>query len=189
MSVCLILCTIVCHAILTASLSRRVSEWVVSAHIIGYLVPYSGVEDVIKVSRRSKAHGAAPVAVVCSSWWVWCQVSKLVCLTVGEVEHFLSPFEGSKVTAQSISISFYQGLFAYNGWSVVLYFISPANRCTHTQSHTHMWHEFLCFFLAVNLVVYPSLPQIFSFWAVVPPSTPQPWERHQQSIAVVMIID
>jgi len=25
------------------------------------------VEDVIKVSRRSKAHGAAPVAVVCSS--------------------------------------------------------------------------------------------------------------------------
>jgi len=24
------------------------------------------------------------------------------------------------VTAQSISISFYQGLFAYNGWSVVL---------------------------------------------------------------------
>lgn len=40
------------------------------------------------------------------------------CWCVGEVDHFLSPFEGSTVTAQSISISFYQGLFAYNGWSV-----------------------------------------------------------------------
>ena len=39
-------------------------------------------------------------------------------LYAGEVEHFLSPFEGSEVTAQSISISFYQGLFAYNGWWV-----------------------------------------------------------------------
>ena len=44
---------------------------------------------------------------------------KRVCLTAGEVEYFLSPFEGSVVTAQSISISFYQGLFAYNGWFVV----------------------------------------------------------------------
>jgi len=42
-----------------------------------------------------------------------------VCVTAGEVEHFQSPFEGSVVTAQSISISFYQGLFAYNGWLVI----------------------------------------------------------------------
>jgi len=35
---------------------------------------------------------------------------------LGEYEYFRSPFEGTVAYPGAIALSFYQGLFAYNGW-------------------------------------------------------------------------
>jgi len=37
---------------------------------------------------------------------------------LGEYEYFQSPFEGTVANPGAIALAFYQGLFAYNGWSV-----------------------------------------------------------------------
>jgi len=50
-------------------------------------------------------------------------ITGIVQLCLGEVEYFQNPFEGSKWNAGSISIAFYQGLFAYNGWNYLNYVI------------------------------------------------------------------
>jgi amino acid transporter len=50
-------------------------------------------------------------------------ITGIVQLCLGEVEHFRSPFEGSVYSAGAISIAFYQGLFAYNGWNYLNYVI------------------------------------------------------------------
>jgi len=44
-------------------------------------------------------------------------------LARGHYEHFVSPFDNTILSAGSLSLAFYQGLFAYNGWNYLNFVI------------------------------------------------------------------
>jgi amino acid transporter len=41
----------------------------------------------------------------------------------GKYEYFLNPFEDTNANVGAIALSFYQGLFAYNGWNYLNYVV------------------------------------------------------------------
>jgi len=50
-------------------------------------------------------------------------ITGIVQIARGKTEYFQAPFEGTILNVGSLSLAFYQGLFAYNGWNYLNYVI------------------------------------------------------------------
>lgn len=47
---------------------------------------------------------------------IWLQDIISIIVFSGEYEYFMDPFVNTETNIGKISVAFYQGLFAYNGW-------------------------------------------------------------------------